>query len=376
MTRSNWSNLARLSASLAGATFPSTAEDWDEDKNSRRSCTNTHFANTPDREQLLRSILTTALAILAIILATPRSAQAAPVRIAYSSISAAMLPLFVAKDEKLFDKQGVDVELTYIRGIAIEALIANEVQFVRASPPSVVRSTLRGADLAVIANTINVPVFSLMTRADLRRPEDLRGKKIGVTNLGDSPDLVLSMIVDKFGLQRGRDFGVIAIRGGMPDMILAVSKGFVDGGMISAPSNLRGIKLGLRELINSADLGVPYLNSPMSTRRAYINSNRDTVLRVLRGYYHGVQETHANRDGAMKILAKYTRVQDPEILAESYRIYGQKFLQKSIQVDLEGVRQLLRALGKETVGVNPSQFVDASLIQELEKERFFQQKVR
>lgn len=266
-----------------------------------------------------------------------------------------MLPLFVAKDEKLFDKQGVDVELTYIRGIAIEALIANEVQFVRASPPSVVRSTLRGADLAVIANTINVPVFSLMTRADLRRPEDLRGKKIGVTNLGDSPDLVLSMIVDKFGLQRGRDFGVIAIRGGMPDMILAVSKGFVDGGMISAPSNLRGIKLGLRELINSADLGVPYLNSPMSTRRAYINSNRD---------------------GAMKILAKYTRVQDPEILAESYRIYGQKFLQKSIQVDLEGVRQLLRALGKETVGVNPSQFVDASLIQELEKERFFQQKVR
>ena len=76
--------------------------------------------------------------------------HAAPVRIAYSSISAAMLPLFVAKDKKLFDKYGVDAELTYIRGVAIEALIAGEVQFVRASPPSVVRSTLRGADLAEI----------------------------------------------------------------------------------------------------------------------------------------------------------------------------------------------------------------------------------
>lgn len=313
---------------------------------------------------------------LLLLLAAHQSVNAAPVRIAYSSISAAMLPLFVAKDKKLFDKYGVDVELTYIRGVAIEALIAGEVQFVRASPPAVVRSTLRGADLAVIANTINVPVFSLMTRADVKRPEDLRGKKIGVTNLGDSPDLVLSMILEKFAFQRGSDVTVLAIRGGMPDMILAVSKGFVDGGMISAPSNLRGMKLGLRELIDSADLGVPYLNSPMSTRRAYIKSNRDTVLRVLRAYYQGVQETHNDREVSMKILAKYTRVTEPEILAESYRIYGQKHLQKTINVDLEGVRQLLRTLGKEAVGANAASFVDASLVQELEREGSFQTKAR
>ncbi len=317
-------------------------------------------------------ILAVALSILSI----SSLSHAAPVRIAYSSISAAMLPMFVAKDKRLFDKYGVDVEVTYIRGVAIEALIAGEVQFVRASPPAVVRATLRGADLAVIANTINVPVFSLMTRADLRRPEDLKGKKIGVTNLGDSPDLVLSMILDKFGLQRGADVNVLAIRGGMPDMILAVTKGFVDAGMISAPSNLRGIKQGLRELIDSADLGVPYLNSPMSTRRAYIKSNRDTVLRVLRGYYQGVQETVNDRDGAMKILSRYTRVDEPEILAESYRIYGQKFLQKTINVDLEGVRQLLRTLGKEAAGANAASFVDATLAQELEKEGFFQTRAR
>ena len=110
-----------------------------------------------------------------------------------------MLPLWVAKDKKLFEKYGVDVELTYIRGVAIEALLAGEVQFVRASPPAVVRSTLRGADLAIIANTINVAVFSLMTRPEISRPEDLKGKKIGVTNLGDSPDLVLSLLLERWG---------------------------------------------------------------------------------------------------------------------------------------------------------------------------------
>jgi NitT/TauT family transport system substrate-binding protein len=311
---------------------------------------------------------------LFLVAALSASAHAAPIRIAYSSISGAMLPLWVAKDKKLFDKHGVDVELAYIRGVAIEAMLAGEVQFVRASPPAVVRSTLRGADLAIIANTINVAVFSLMTRPEISRPEDLKGKKIGVTNLGDSPDLVLSLLLERWGLQRSKDLTVLGIRGGMPELMISVSKGFVDGGMISAPSNLRGIKMGLRELVDTAEYGIPYINSPLSTRRSFIRTNRDTVLRVLRAYYEAVQETRNDKPAALKILAKYVRVDDPEILNEVYRSYGQKHLQKTVAVDLDGVRGLLKGLGSDAAGVNPSAFVDASLINELEKEGFFQQK--
>lgn len=303
-------------------------------------------------------------------------ANAAPVRIAYSSISGAMLPLWVAKDKKLFDKHGIDVEVMYIRGVAIEALLAGEVQFVRASPPSVVRSTMRGGDLAIIANTINVAVFSLMTKPEIRRPEDLKGKRIGVTNLGDSPDLVLSLLLERWGLQRNKDVTVLGIRGGMPEILLSVVKGFVDAGMISAPSNLRGIKMGLGELVDVADYGIPYVNSPLSTRRSFIKSNRDTVLRVLRAYYEAVQETRNDRNAAIKILAKYVRLNDPEILGEVYRIYGQKQLQKTINVELDGVKGLLKGLGSEAATANPANFVDASLVQDLEREGFLQQKSR
>jgi ABC-type nitrate/sulfonate/bicarbonate transport system substrate-binding protein len=294
------------------------------------------------------------------------NSHAAPVRIAYSSISGAMLPLWVAKDKKLFDKHGVDVEVMYIRGVSIEALIAGEVQFVRASPPSVVRSTMRGADLAIIANTVNVAVFSLMTKPEIKRPEELKGKKIGVTNLGDSPDLVLSLLLERWGLQRNKDVTVLGIRGGMPELLVSVAKGFVDGGMISAPNNLRGKQLGLNELVDAADYGIPYVNSPLSTRRSFIKSNRDTVLRVLRAYQEGVQEIRADKNGALKILARYVRVEDPAILGEVYRIYGDRHLPKSIAVDLEGVKGLLKGLGSEGAGVNPASFVDASLVQELE----------
>ena len=289
-----------------------------------------------------------ALAVaLILVLAGGKPAGAGPTRIAYSSISGAMLPLWVAKDKGLFDKYGVEVELAYIRGVAIEALLSGEVHFVRASPPAVVRSTLRGADLAIIANTINVAVFSLMSKPDLKRPEDLKRKKIGVTNLGDSPDLVLSLLLEKWGLQRNKDVAVLGIRGGMPELLISVSKGFVDAGMISAPSNLRGMKLGLREFVNVADLGIPYLNSPLSTRRSYIKTHRDVVLRVLRAYYQAVQETRNDRDSALKILAKYVRVDDTEILSEVYRIYGTNHLQKNLNIDLEGVKGLLNGLGSE-----------------------------
>jgi ABC-type nitrate/sulfonate/bicarbonate transport system substrate-binding protein len=313
---------------------------------------------------------------LAFLTCTGGAAGAAPLRIAYSSISGAMLPLWVAKDKKLFEKHGVDVEVTYIRGGAIEAMLAGEVQFVRASPPAVVRSTLRGADLAIIANTINVAVFSMMTKPEIRKPEDLKGKKIGVTNLGDSPDLVLSLLLERWGLQRNKDVTILGIRGGMPELLISVAKGFVDGGMISAPSNLRGIKMGLRELVDAADYGIPYVNSPLSTRRSFIKSNRDTVLRILRAYYEAVQETRHDKNSALKILAKYVRVDDPEILAEVYRSYGQNHLQKSISVDLEGVKGLLKGLGSEAAGANPASFIDASLVQELEKDLSIQQRNR
>ena len=309
---------------------------------------------------------------LMVVLAGGNLAGGAPVRIAYSSISGAMLPLWVAKDKGLFDKYGVEVELTYIRGVAIEALLSGEVHFVRASPPAVVRSTLRGADLAVIANTINVAAFSLMSKPDLKRPEDFKGKKIGVTNLGDSPDLVLSLLLEKWGLQHNKDVAVLGVRGGMPELLVSVSKGFVDAGMISAPSNLRGLKLGLREFVNVADLGIPYLNSPLSTRRSYIKAQRDVVLRVLRAYYQGMQETRNDRNAAVKILAKYVRVDDPEILSEVYRIYGIELLQKNIMVDLEGVKGLLKGLGAEPAQANPASFIDVSLLQDLDRESFFQ----
>ena len=111
--------------------------------------------------------------------------HAEKVRIAYSAISGAQLPLWVAQDKGLFKRQGVDTDLLYVGGgsVVVQAMLGGEVQFTRAAAPGIVQASLRGADLVMIANTVNTLVYSVMTRPDIKSPEDLRGKVLGVQGL-------------------------------------------------------------------------------------------------------------------------------------------------------------------------------------------------
>lgn len=117
--------------------------------------------------------------------------HAQKVRIAYSAISGAQLPLWIAQDKGLFKRQGLDTDLLYIGGgsVVVQAMLGGEVQFTRAAAPGIVQASLRGADLVMVANTVNTLVYSVMTRPDVKSPEDLRGKVLGVTRLGGATEL-------------------------------------------------------------------------------------------------------------------------------------------------------------------------------------------
>ena len=120
-----------------------------------------------------------------------------------------MLPLWVAKDKKLFEKHRRRRGVTYIRGVAIEAMLAGEVRLRPrvAAPP---RPSLRGADLAIIANTINVAVFSMMTKPETRKPETSKAKRSASPIWAILPDLVLSLLLERWGFQRNKDVTFLA----------------------------------------------------------------------------------------------------------------------------------------------------------------------
>ncbi|HEX9446199.1 MAG TPA: ABC transporter substrate-binding protein [Candidatus Binatia bacterium] len=311
-------------------------------------------------------------AALVLALGAARPAPAERIRIAYSAISGVQLPLWAAEDRGLFKRQGLDVDFLYIGGgsVVVQAMLGGEVQLARASAPGIVQASLKGADLVMIANTVNTLVYSVMTRPDIKGPEDLRGKTLGVTRLGGGTDYVVSLLLKKWNFQRGKDVKVFQT-GGMPQLLTAVQTGIVDAGVISPPSNLQGLKLGLKELVDVSDLGLVFVNSPLSTTRSYIKSHRGVVLRALRAYVEGIQQVRSDKAAALKILAKYARIEDPEILQEVYSIYGSKHLERVPYVNASGLEEVLATMGKDAAGAKPADFIDNSLVRELEQEGLF-----
>jgi phenylpropionate dioxygenase-like ring-hydroxylating dioxygenase large terminal subunit/ABC-type nitrate/sulfonate/bicarbonate transport system substrate-binding protein len=302
------------------------------------------------------------------------AAFGAPLHVAYSAISGAMAPLWVAQDGDYFRREGLETQLLYIGGgsLLIQSMLGGDVQFAFGPSVPVVNATLRGADLVLIANTGNAMVFSIMSRPELKNPPDLKGKKIGVTRLGGSTDLALDFALERWGLQRGRDVTVLQT-GGMPESQAGLSSGALDAAVLSSPSNFRAKKLGLYEMVDVGQLGIVFPNTPLSTRRATIRSSRDTVVKFLRAFSQGLNRLRNDKEFSLKVLAKYTRVRDPEILGELYQVYGVRHTGDPVSyVRPEGVDRILKTIeSKEAREAKPGVFIDNTLLKEIEQSGFF-----
>ena len=256
------------------------------------------------------------LLALAALIATVNPSSAAPLRIAYSAISGAMASLWVAQEGGYFKREGLDTELLYIGGgtLLIQSMLSGDVPFAYGPSVPVINATLRGSDLVLIGNTGNSLVFSIMARPEIKQPGQLRGKKVGVTRLGGSTDWALDAALKQWGIERGQ-ISVIQT-GGMPEGLAGLTAAALDAVVLSPPSNFRAAKAGMHELEDVGQLKIVFPNTPLSTTRSFIRTNRDTSLRFMRGFAQGLQRLRTDKEFSMKVLSKYTKVTDNETLAQ------------------------------------------------------------
>lgn len=302
-----------------------------------------------------------------------RGVDAAPLRISYSAISGAMSSLFVAQEGGYFKREGLDTELLYIGGgsLLIQSMLSGDVPFAYGPSVPVINASLRGADLVLIGNTGNALVFSIMSRPEIKQPAQLKAKKVGVTRLGGSTDWALDAALKQWGLERGRDLVVIQT-GGMPEGLAALISGALDAVVLSPPSNFRAAKAGMHELADVGQLGIVFPNTPLSTTRSYIKVNRDTVLRFLRGFTQGLNRFRADKEFSMKVLSKYTKVTDAETLAQLHQTFVRYSGDRIPYVRAEGVDEILkRTAGKESREAKAGEFIDNSMLKELEQSGWF-----
>ena len=311
--------------------------------------------------------------------ATPNvfSAADAPlrkVRMAFTSLSGSMLPPWMARETGIFNKHGLEVEVIATpSGVeGMNALIAGEVQFLQIAGGTTASAALGGADVMIVGTTIDTFVQNLMVRPEIEKPEQLKGKSLGISRYGTSIDTGARVGLRHFGLVPEKDVAIVQI-GSIESVVAALQGNRVQAGILSYPSIGRARKLGHRVLLDIATLGIPYASTGMTTRGRVIREDPDLVRRYMAAQVEAIARAKRDRNLAMKVMGKYLRITDPEVLSEAYDIYVNKHLLKVPlpTVDaLKGVLEELAGRNPKAKEMDPKKFFDDSFVRQLQSSGF------
>lgn len=295
------------------------------------------------------------------------------VRINWTAVTGAQSGMFMAQQEGLFKKNGIDVELIHIPSSSrgIQAILAGEIAFSFMDGANAVQANLKGANLALVAGATNHQVFSLMSKPEIKKISDLKGKKIGITRIGSSTHTSALFALNQGGL-KPNDYQILPLME-VPNIFTALSAGQVDAGVVSPPTNSRARKAGFNELLNLAKDGPEYVSVAVGTSRAYIRANEQNVRRVVRAYAEGVQVFKTNKPAAIRMIQKYLKVKEPDIQEDTYNQF-REYLETVPYVSRKGMEAVLAdvaATDAAAKSAKPEEFIDMRFVSELDKEGFF-----
>ncbi|HXG51558.1 MAG TPA: ABC transporter substrate-binding protein [candidate division Zixibacteria bacterium] len=318
------------------------------------------------------------LCTLFVSLAAGRPALAAPeletLTIGYSSFSGAYVPLWMAVEERLGIKHGLDLKAIYAGRIRPQQLLASgEVPYVVATGTGALTSHVLGVkDQAIILTFINKVGSGLFTRAEIRSAEDLRGKTIATGRPGAFADTMVRYVLRaKLGLVPDRDVRLLPV-GEAALTFPALERGIVEAASLTMPYTLVAKKMGYRELIDYDRAGVVYPYNTVTTLRRTPEKNPDLAERLLKTLIEGIHVFKASKQKSLSVMGKYMRGASGEILEETYR-YTRPNIEDVPLPSVEVIKAALEILSHQypqAKQVDPASIIEPSYVRRIEQSGF------
>ena len=321
--------------------------------------------------------VTWAAVIWAVLVMIPFSAssQSKPLKQIYvgvSSVSMGNIIIYVTKEAKLFEKYGLYADPVAMRGSgeSSKAMIGGSIQVAPIATPTVINAGLSGSDLVILAHTLPGVVHAMIVKPEIKRVEDLKGKKVGVTTFGSLTDFLIRHILRKKGLNPDRDVALIQI-GGDPERIAALKQGTIDAASLSFPGYGIAMKMGFPMLWDSAkEIDYPWIE--ITTRRAIIQKDRDMIMNYMKAHLEGTALFKKDREFGKKVIKKTLRMDNDELVNESYDLFAKAFLPAPYP-NTAGMKtsfEYVAATRPEVWNHKPEEFADRSFVEELDKTGF------
>ena len=307
----------------------------------------------------------------------PKPGEApAPARVGSCSITGGFVHLYSALFNGLFDKYGIKLENIFIRGSAqnLTALATDEVQFTYCASDAIIPGMAAGIDVKIVASPLVKLPYVLVTRKDVRRPEDLKGKALGIARAGDLSDRLSRAVVKKLGLAP-EAVTIRPIGGSQGERYQAMAAGIVHGVIITPPLDVRAKNEGYNVMYRLIDLNIPFIYSSLHTSYKMLRERPESVQRMVAAFAEIIYFVEKNPDKAKTSIGKAMRTSDQQALQSAYDVYAKEILDRTMVVPGKAVAETVE-LARESgspVRRKPEEIYDNSFVNNLEKSGFLKE---
>jgi NitT/TauT family transport system substrate-binding protein len=320
------------------------------------------------------ALIVRSLVVLVVLCAQPLQVHADPLIIGVAGPGINMVYAFLTKDLGFWQKYGIDARVVLFDAgsILAQAAISGDVKLSITSGPTTVASRTQGADTIIICATVNTLPYSIVAAKGITTWDQLKGKRVAISRLGSGTDTAVRMVLKKYGLDPNKDVIIVQL-GTQPARMLALNGGVIDATIVSPPLDIAAKKQGFQILVNIADLGIPYPQQVLETTERFNRENPQLVKNLVKGFIDGVRYAATHKDETKKIITKYLKTADPEVLEATYQSYLQ-VTDYTANPNLAGIRNAMDEVAVRMPVVKnkkPEEFVDPRFLKELEKEGYF-----
>jgi ABC-type nitrate/sulfonate/bicarbonate transport system substrate-binding protein len=295
----------------------------------------------------------------------------------YGPLGLNSLPWVIAKENRLFEKNELSVDMIYVgaSAVIVQSMLSGSANLAGFGGPAVITNVLRGGDIIQVAAMAPYFTQSVLVRPEIRELRALQGKKIGITRFGSVTDFAIRTLLERYNI---KDVNVLQM-GGFPEAVAGLSRGVIDGAVLSPPHGFRMVKEGFRELVTPKDLrasGSGFLTQGIVARRSFAVSHRDVVLRLIKATLEATRQAVINEEATKRVISKYLGVNDPDLLRQSYLYVTETFVREpyvpeaTMQSMVQRMVQVDMIDAKSAQSTPTSAYYDNSFVNELKQSGF------
>ena len=322
------------------------------------------------RSHLCRATTLAVLLSLLLPASRPLSAAEAPsMRIVYNALGGSMAPLWLGQELGLFAKHGLQHSLNYLAATtSVQAIVAGS-EDIGMVGNQCIDVALEGADTIYVAGNINRFVFHLYGDPAIKTVQDLKGKTVAATQAAASTDYATRIVLRRYGLIPDKDVKIL-FTGSMPALVTTVKSGNAAAGLMSAPTTIQALELGMKPILNVTELNIPFVFVGVCTTRKMIQQKPDHISRFLRAYIEALAIIRSDKETTFKAMGKFLKTDNRQVLESIYDDYGSAYQRVPLMTKQEVQAVLDVVKSPKGVQAKPEVFYDNSFVQKIEASGF------